>query len=306
VDELRTGPDSPDEGGRPERSGPEDGGGEASFRLRQRIEPRSRAECAAELEQRSVSGWAPEADRSPDVTAEVLRRFEPGRAGLPEVSTGEAAAYLDAHRAERPWLAAAGGCRPEVQRIFAALDQGGGHAHIRHEGWVTEEMNQRRVAYLEDPAQLDPAKRAAGIDGIASGAPHRCRGASSRVTDPEAFAVAFARGVGHPAVRAALDTKFADGQVPPSVSLPVSELLGPGGHRYCTGWRLQPVEGSMTVAREYRAAWVDARARGTDVPEPAARPVETFAGGVMVFAFGPKSARDGYEVVTMYPRPSAD
>jgi hypothetical protein len=305
VDELRTGADSPDAAGRPERGGPEAGGGEAAFR--QRIEPRSRTECGAELEQRSVSGWAPERDGSLDVTAEVLRRFEPGRAGLPEVSTGAAAAYLDAHRAERPWLAAAGGCRPEVQRIFAALDQGGGHAHIRHEGWVTEEMNQRRVAYLEDPAQLDMAKRAAGIDGLnSSAAPHRCRGASSRITDPEAFAVAFARGVEHPTVRAALETKFAEGQVPRSVSLLVSDLLGPGGHRYCTGWRLQPVEGSMTVAREYRAAWVDARARGTDAPEPAARPVETFAGGVIVFAFGPKSARDGYEVVTMYPRPRAD
>lgn len=48
-----------------------------------------------------------------------------------------------------------------MQRIFAALDQGHGHAHIRHEGWVTEEMNERRVRSLEDPAQLDPTKRVA-------------------------------------------------------------------------------------------------------------------------------------------------
>jgi hypothetical protein len=58
-------------------------------------------------------------------------------------------AYLDARRGERPWLAAARDCRPEVQRLFAALDQGGGHAHIRHEGWLTEETNRRRVAYLQ-------------------------------------------------------------------------------------------------------------------------------------------------------------
>jgi len=81
---------------------------------------------------------------------EVLRRFEPRQAGLPEISAGDAAAYLNAHHIERPWLAAARDCGPEVQRIFAELDQGGGHAHIRHEGWVTEEMNEQRVANLED------------------------------------------------------------------------------------------------------------------------------------------------------------
>ena len=70
------------------------------------------------------------------------------------------------YEAGRPWLAAARGCSPEVQRVFATLDQGGGHAHIRHEGWVTEEMNELRLRCLEDPAQLDTAKRAAGIDGL--------------------------------------------------------------------------------------------------------------------------------------------
>ncbi len=303
MDELRSGLDEPGDSGR-ERGAPEAGAGEMA--LRQRVEPRSRTEYAADLEQRAVSGWAH--DRM-DAPAQVLRRFEPGRAGLPEVSAAEAAAYLDAHRAERPWLATACGSPPEVQRIFAALDQGRGHAHIRHEGWVTEEMNQRRVAYLEDPAQLDPTKRAAGIDGLhSSGGPHRCRETSSRLTDPDAFAVAFALGTENPAVRAALDTDFIRGHVPRPVSLPISDLLGPDGHRYCTGWRLQPTEGSMAAAREIRAVWVDARAhdREADMPEPEARPVGTFAGGVIVFAFGPTSAQDGYEVVTMYPRPRAD
>jgi hypothetical protein len=69
--------------------------------------------------------------------------------GLLKVSTADAAAYLDARQAERPWLAAARDRSPEVQRLFAALDQGRGHAHIRHEGWVTEEMSRRRVAHLD-------------------------------------------------------------------------------------------------------------------------------------------------------------
>jgi hypothetical protein len=238
------------------------------------------------------------------VSLEAVGRFEPRRAGLPEVSAGDAAAYLDARQAERPWLAAARDRSPEVQRLFAALDQGGGHAHIRHEGWITEEMSRRRVAYLEDPAQLDPVKRAARIDGLKSPEePHRGRDASSRITDPDVFAAAFARGVEHPAVRAALDTKFVPGRVPRAVSLPISDVLGPDGHRYCMGWRLQPVEGSMNVARATRAAWINAR--GTEGPEPDVRTARTFEGGAIVFAFAPNGAADGYEVVTMYPRPRA-
>jgi hypothetical protein len=278
VRELRDSPDEPDDGSRAERAAPH----------RERSELRSRGEYAAELRL--------------GTSLEVVGRFEPRRAGLPEVSTAEAAAYLDARRAERPWLAVARDRSPEVQRLFAALDQGRGHAHIRHEGWVTEEMSRRRVAYLEDPAQLDPAKRAAGIDGLLSPeVPHRGRNASSRITDPDAFAVAFARGIEHPAIQAALETKFTQGRVPRAVSLSISDLLGPDGYRYCTGWRLQPVEGSMNAARAHRAAWIEAR--DSDRPEPDVRAVGTFEGGAIVFAFAPNDAADGYEVVTMYPRP---
>jgi hypothetical protein len=289
VRELQDGPDKPDDGGRAER-GIRDAGAAG-----ERIEPRSRSEYAADLER--------------DVNREAVRRFEPSRAGLPGVSAADAAAYLDASQAGRPWLAAARGCSPEVQRVFAALDQGGGHAHIRHEGWVTEEMNRRRVAYLEDPAQLDAAKRAAGIDGLKSPEGlHRCRETSSRITDSDAFAGAFAHGIEHPIVKAALETKFTAGRVPRPISLPIIDLLGPDGHRYCTGWRLQPVEGSMNTARGQRAAWVDARGhdRQPAGPRPDVRAVQTFEGGTIVFAFGPSAARDGYEVITMYPSPRRD
>lgn len=108
---------------------------------------------------------------------------EPGRHDRPERHVPEASGDSGAARAcieprsrAEYAAAAASGWLPEVQRVFAALDQGGGHGHIRHEGWVTEEMNHRRVAYLEDPAQPDPVKRAAGIDGLRPGdQPHRCR-----------------------------------------------------------------------------------------------------------------------------------
>jgi hypothetical protein len=299
VDELRSGLDEPGDSRR-ERGAPEAGAGEMA--LRQRVEPRSRTECAADLEQRAVSGWA---NGRMDAPAQVLRRWEPGRAGLPEVSAAEAATYLDAHRAERPWLATACGSPPEVQRIFAALDQGRGHAHIRHEGWVTEEMNQRRVAYLEDPAQLDPTKRAAGIDGVAPGNQlHRCGSFATRITNPEAFAVAVTRAAQHPDVRAALEMDFKERRAPSHVVLPIADLLGSNGYRYCTGWQLEAVDGSMKTARERRDAFAAlARDAIPDCPEPEVRPVGTLDGGTMVLTFGPNRARNGYEIVTMYVNP---
>jgi hypothetical protein len=185
-----------------------------------------------------------------------------------------------------------------VQRLFAALDQGHGHAHIRHEGWVTEEMNEHRVRNLEDPAQLDPARRRASIDGLTAGnVPHRCGDVASQITDPKIFAAAFARGVEHPDVRAALDSK---GPRPEPVILPISNVLGDDGHKFCAGWQLEPVNGSMDEARAVRRAWAAGNQSG---PEPLARPVETFEGGTVTFAFR-RSAAGGYEVSTMYVNPA--
>jgi len=54
------------------------------------------------------------------VPREAVRRFEPARAGLPEISARDACSSIETHQAERPWLAAAHGCSPECQRVFAA------------------------------------------------------------------------------------------------------------------------------------------------------------------------------------------
>jgi hypothetical protein len=129
---------------------------------------------------------------------------------------------------------------PEVARILVAADQGGGHGHIRHEGWVTEDANMRRVAYLEDPAQLDPDKRRRGIDGLkADGRAHRCGIISARFTNPDAFATALARGSGHARVREALEQPFDPDRRPREVRVPIADPLGPDGYRHCTGWRLE-------------------------------------------------------------------
>jgi hypothetical protein len=227
----------------------------------------------------------------------ALERFEPSRAGLPEVSLADAATYIEEHQADRPWLAPARECSPEAQRVIVALDQGQGHAHIRHEGWPTEEMNERRVRKLEDPAQLDQVKREARIDAFKAGDQlHRCGGIATRITDPETFATGFARGVERPEVRAALDSS---GPVPKPVTLSISDVLGEDGHRFCSGWRLDPVNGSMDQARANRNAWAAGDQSG---PEPQVRPVETFEGGTVTFTFRP-SMVGGYEVNTMYINP---
>jgi len=189
-----------------------------------------------------------------------------------------------------------------------AADQGSGHGHIRHEGWATEEASMRRVAYLEDPAQLDPVRRHAGIDGLRPGdRKHICASLSTRITNPDAFATALARGTAHPDVRAALSTPYDRDRHPRPVRIPIADLLGSDGHRACTGWQLEPVAGSIDAAVDNRRAWRAAIAEGRqpDAPEPRARPVPTFEGGTIFFAISHNQQRDGYEIASLFPQPPA-
>lgn len=316
---MRGAGDEPDDDDTSARHFPADAGQDAG-EARPRHEPSPRADYADVMRQTTDKANAGQADVSHVDTdrtdsdpvgadraetdqgtegsiADALERFDPRRAGLPEVSREEAATYIAEHQADRPWLAPARDCSPDVQRVIVALDQGHGHAHIRHEGWVTEEMNERRVRYLEDPAQLDPDKREAGIDGLAvSDLPHWCGRVATRITDPKAFATAFTHGVEHPDVRAALNST---GPRPEPVILPISEILGEDGYKSCSGWQLEPVNGSMSAARANRDAWA---AGDHNRPEPRALPVETFEGGTVTFAFR-RSPVGGYEVSTMYVNP---
>jgi hypothetical protein len=325
VAELRGAGDEPGDGEPLARRLSADAGDDGADAVRPRMEPPPRAEYAAVLRHNvDASAADPEAadqeaagqeatdqettdqettdqettDPQTELSApDALQRFEPSRVGLPEVSHTDAATYIDEHQADRPWLAQARDCSPDAQRVIVALDQGHGHAHIRHEGWVTEEMNERRVRNLEDPAQLDPEKREAHVDAFKAGSQsHWCGSIATRITNPEAFATAFAGGVEQTDVRAALDST---GPFPVPVSLPIADLLGEDGHKFCAGSQLEPVNGSMQVARANRDAWVEG---DRSVPEPRVRPVETFEGGTVTFTFRP-SMVGGYEVNTMYVSP---
>jgi hypothetical protein len=274
-----------------------------SPRVRVLDDPERRREESAESRQR-VDGNGKSGPFKVD--REELGRFDLRRAGLPDMSIETAAKYIAEHRDARPWLAMTDHASPEARRIIAAMDAAGGHAHIRHEGWVTEEANRRRVAYREDPAQLDPEKRSLGIDGLRpNGDRHRSGDAATRITDPDAFATAFVRGVAHPKVREALERSINSDRRPSEVLIPIKDLLGPGGHRHCTGWRLEPVDENVDKALEDRSKWITKRAEGRepDVPEPQASPLPTFTGGAIVFAFARNDSEKRYEVVTMFPRP---
>jgi hypothetical protein len=241
----------------------------------------------------------------PDQVSDALARFEPERAGLPDVSAVDAARYIETQRADRPWLDSAQHAPADVQHVFAALDQGGGHAHIRHEGWTTAEKSQLRVQYLQDPAQLDPTKKAQGIDGLLPGdKKHYCAAMSTAIRDPTTFAEAFACGTDHPDVRRVLDTTPGGGRKPPPIALPITDLLGPDGHDYCEGYRL--VGNDLKQSAQNRETWLRETQAGErpSVSPPLLVPID-FRGGTIQFLFRVNSAKVRYEVSTMFPQPPA-
>jgi hypothetical protein len=261
---------------------------------------------AGAAEPRDFSPLGEHSSRAGDhqqVKTDALERFEPGRAGLPEVSPDEAARYIEGRRGDRPWLNSAQHAPADVQRLFAALDQGGGHAHIRHEGWLSMEKSQLRVQFLEDPAQLDSLKKAAGIDGLLAGdKKHYCGAVSTGIRDQTAFAVAFAGGIEHPDVRRALESPPGAGRKPSPVAVPIADLLGPDGHYHCEGYQLAG-DDSVT-ARRNRQTWLRETRAGEppSVLPPLVVPVD-FRGGTIQFRFQINAARTRYEVATMFPDP---
>ena len=84
--------------------------------------------------------------------------------------------------------------------------------------------------------------------------------------------------------------------------MPIAELLGNDGHKYCSGYRLEGGQEAWQVRKE----WLKARARGEDLaglPEPRAIPIETFEGGHVIIRF--KSNGKAYEINALFIDPPA-
>ncbi|MGZ0147885.1 hypothetical protein ACXJJ3_12515 [Kribbella sp. WER1] len=214
-----------------------------------------------------------------------------------------AAEYIAANKDDRTWLDAVTDATPQVQRIFVAIDQGNGHAHIRHGPMGNDQLYADRVARLEDPAQTDPDKRALSIDGLDEDRMHYCAHISARIHDAEAFVAAYAGAVKRPEVREVLDSPWTAGTVPRPVSVPIADLLGRDGHEWCSGYRLV---GEPSEAKRARREWVKARSEGQDLsgrPEPSVERIPTFEGGDIVVAFASNAADRSYEITSMFPDP---
>ncbi|MGZ0149919.1 hypothetical protein ACXJJ3_22860 [Kribbella sp. WER1] len=235
---------------------------------------------------------------------EVIERLDPGVRRILEYQG--AAEYIAEKSDDRPWLEPAADAPPAAQRIFTAIDQGKGHAHIRHGPMGTDEMYARRVAYLEDPAQLDPALRAKSVDGLRPDKMHFCADTATRINDATAFAAAYAGVIEHPKVREVLDAPVGQMQQAHAVEIPIADLLGVDGHLYCTGYRLV---GDWAEANAIRKEWATARAEGrdlSDLPEPQAERIPTFENGTMMVRFGRDHDSNRFYVATMFVQPPPD
>lgn len=245
--------------------------------------------------------------RAGDTPREAIRGFAPDRANLEPITGSESEQYVRENVSDRPWLNHAQYVGPDTCRVLAAVDKGGGHLLERHGSTVTPERLEARASRLEDPAIVDDAARTPGRDAFKSGR-HFCGDVATRITDPHALATCFARGVEHPEVRAVLDRPYdlADQPARP-VEIPLSDLLGADGHKYCDGYRLDPVNGSMDDASQQRKAWVDAIRHGDqpDVPEPTASRMspDDFRDAVVVFGFRPDNTKTSWEISTMHVDP---
>lgn len=122
--------------------------------------------------------------------------------------------------------------------------------------------------------------------------------------------VAYVRATERPDVRPGLDQPYDPDCRPDPVDIPLAELLGAEGSRYCAGHRLDAIGGDTDLAQDNRKQWVnDMRAGRTPAaPEPTAtaHQRDAFEGAALHLAFRPNRGKTGYEVTTMYVNPRGD
>lgn len=237
----------------------------------------------------------------PDVSdAQAGERTEASERTSRDVRTG--VAYIAANKDTRPWLAPAARCEPIVQSVYASIDLSEGHGHIRHGAMGSDDLQARRVAFNEDPAQTDPVKRELGIDGLDPTKQHYCGKDSTRVHDATALAAVYVMAAEHPKVRAILDAPFDENVQPRDLVVPITELLGEDGYEFCSGFRLKNWPESKAARKE----WLQAKRTGSDLSglrEPEVEPIPTFEGGDIKIVFKRNLEAKKYGIYTLFPRP---
>lgn len=249
-------------------------------------------------------------------------------------------AYITRNVADRPWLEPAAGRDPLVQYVYVARDLAGGHDLRRHEGHRGDDGQADRALRHMDPAHgTDAPAYLSSTDALRGGdtlpdsnrarraEQHFCGTYATRISDPDAYAVAVARTYEHPEVRRALDLAPASGPKPTRITnITIAEILGPDGHRACSGYERMTdqfesddeakviqrkwVEAVRTELMDGAASWADAwenvrqQADGRGVIEPKVAPISTFEGGGIEVRFAQKKDGSGYEISTLYPYPA--
>jgi hypothetical protein len=270
--------------------------------------------------------WTLDTPVGEETARDVLERHCGGE--LSRADANELAEYIKEHRAENPILGVAADQDPLVQRVYVDQLAAGGHHTERHDCWRDDLAQAERARLRLDPADTeDGLKYWRGSDALeGEDRFHFCGEQATRIHDPVAFAVATARILEHPDVKAELDLPFDPDYVPARIEhLTIEELLGRDGHLACSGFRLsgddidqakadrrdfmQAVRAEMLkencrdpAAEHQRAAEKVHREQGKTVPEVEAIP--SFEGGTMWVAFQRKADESGYELMTFHPVPA--
>ncbi|HET6742170.1 MAG TPA: hypothetical protein VFH76_24670 [Kribbella sp.] len=250
--------------------------------------------------------WDPERLAMPRPPEPEVSNAHPGErteaSDRPSLDVRTGVAYIAANKDTRPWLAPAADCEPIVQSVYASIDQSEGHGHIRHGAMGSDDLQARRVAFNEDPAQTDPVKREAGVDGLDQTKQHYCGKDSTRVHDATALAAVYVMAAEHPKVRAVLDGPFDENVQPRDLVVPIRDLLGPDGHEFCSGFRLK----DWPEAKSVRKEWLQAKRTGSDLSglrEPEVERIPTFEGGDIKIVFKRNVEAKRYGIYTLFPRP---
>ncbi|MFG1907161.1 hypothetical protein [Kribbella sp. NPDC048928] len=250
--------------------------------------------------------WDPERLAMPRPAEPEVSNAHPGErteaSDRPSLDVRTGVAYIAANKDTRPWLAPAADCEPIVQSVYASIDQSEGHGHIRHGAMGSDDLQARRVAFNEDPAQTDPVKREAGVDGLDQTKQHYCGKDSTRVHDATALAAVYVMAAEHPKVRAVLDGPFDENVQPRDLVVPIRDLLGPDGHEFCSGFRLK----DWPEAKSVRKEWLQAKRTGSDLSglrEPEVERIPTFEGGDIKIVFKRNVEAKRYGIYTLFPRP---